>query len=132
MTAPNSRTAIALVPEWQRRALDSSYYPGSIADCFDLIDRLRMQIHELTTAPDSERHGLTKCQYAIYSLLRNRAGHIVSKEQILAAYVEPNEYRRSNLIHVHINAIRKKLPEGERIETVWAVGFRWERVQSCK
>lgn len=133
MTSPANGASfernLTRVPEWERRALDPHYYPDRSSDCHDLIDRLRQQIQKLTAEPDqSDRHGMTKSEYAIYSILKNRNGRIVSKKQMLAAYVEPYEYRRSNLINVHISRIRKKLPRDEVIEVIWGVGFVLKRV----
>lgn len=83
------------------RALDRSYFPDRVSDCHDLIDRLRQQIQELTAEPDqSDRHGMTRCQYAIYSILKNRAGRIVSKEQMLHLRRCGFRVRRNGSYHV--------------------------------
>lgn len=119
------------IPEWERRALDSRYFPDRISDCHDLIYRLRAQIQELTVEPDqSDRHGMTRCQYAIYSILKNRAGRIVSKEQMLASFLGAGQCRSSNLIAVQIHKIRKKLPPDEVIENIHGVGFVWKHVEA--
>lgn len=131
MTAP-AHFREPVLGVWERRALDRSYFPDRVSDCHDLIDRLRQQIQELTAEPDqSDRHGMSPCQYAIYSILKNRAGRIVSKEQMLAAYVDPGECRARHTAIVHICAIRKRLPPDEMIETVRGVGFIWKRVEGA-
>ncbi len=74
---------------------------------------------------------LTFAETNIYEILRMKAGSVVPTDlfiDFLESIRKPSYdfglWNSSNLIAVHIRNLRKKLPEGETIETVRGVGYK--------
>jgi DNA-binding response OmpR family regulator len=72
---------------------------------------------------------LTVREFAVLHFLAQRAGEVVSREQLLEHVWDEGEDGSSNVVDVYVGYLRKKLeqPFGrELIRTVRGVGFRLE------
>ena len=75
---------------------------------------------------DGENVNLTKREYEIIELLVLNAGQVFSKAQI---YDRVWGYEGSGddaTVAEHVKRIRNKIG-GEHLETVWGIGYKWER-----
>jgi two-component system OmpR family response regulator len=96
-----------------------------------------IRVGELMLEPDrliAHRDGvdidLTPTQSRLLELLMTRAGRILTRSQIGAEIGDPEGELGSNVIDVHIRAIRKKIDEPfetDSIETVRGMGYRFRR-----
>ncbi|MFI6701048.1 response regulator transcription factor [Streptomyces sp. NPDC050509] len=98
-----------------RRAADAS--PQIIGDI--RIDRRTRQVHvagrPVTLAPK---------EFDVLALLAEDPGAVCSRQQILGTVWDPNFFGPTKTLDVHIAALRRKLGDPRRIETLRCVGFR--------
>lgn len=69
---------------------------------------------------------LTRLQSALQSYLRAHSGKTITREQLCAAVWQMNFFRWSRTIDQTVSVVRKHLAEGEKIVTVFGVGYRHE------
>jgi len=68
---------------------------------------------------------LTRVELEILAALARRAGSALSRQALVDAALDPERQGGERTLDVHVSRLRKKLGEaGERIETVWGVGYR--------
>jgi two-component system OmpR family response regulator len=70
---------------------------------------------------------LSAKEFAVLHVLMRRAGHTLTRDQLLEAAWDMSYERRSNIVDVYIRNLREKIdrPFGsESIETVRGVGYR--------
>jgi DNA-binding response OmpR family regulator len=82
---------------------------------------MRTLIHQ----PDVEPK-MTRLQAALQSYLRAHSGETITREQLCAAVWQMNYFRWSRTIDQTVSVVRKHLAEGEKIVTVFGVGYRHE------
>lgn len=112
------------------RSLDVKYYPDDIDEASDIIDVLREMLTAFTGAgeDDGADLGMTGKEAKLYRYLKARTGQISSKQQILTAiYGVADDMPEIKIVDVFVCKLRKKMPQGEEIETVWGQGYRWTR-----
>ncbi|MFJ2560600.1 MULTISPECIES: response regulator [unclassified Streptomyces] len=116
--APAARPAlVTAMPEapGARRAADAS--PQIIGDI--RIDRRTRQVHvagrPVTLAPK---------EFDVLALLAEDPGAVCSRQHILGTVWDPNFFGPTKTLDVHIAALRRKLGDPRRIETLRCVGFR--------
>lgn len=80
----------------------------------------------IPTSPHKLRPKLTRLQAALQSYLRDHSGETITREQLCAAVWQMNFFRWSRTIDQTVSVVRKHLAEGERIVTVFGVGYRHE------
>jgi two-component system phosphate regulon response regulator PhoB len=69
---------------------------------------------------------LTPVEFRLLSTLVSRAGRVQSRERLLADVWGAGGESETRTVDTHVKRIRRKLgPEGERIETVRGVGYRF-------
>ena len=111
-------------------------------DIAELIARLRvferrlgtavsagLTIREVSLNPHShlvhlegKELGLSRREYMLLKALMERAGHILSKEQLERTLYNWQEETSSNTIEVHIHHLRKKLPK-DFIKNIRGIGY---------
>jgi two-component system, OmpR family, copper resistance phosphate regulon response regulator CusR len=100
----------------QRAATEEAHVLN--AGCI-LLDLTRREVHV------GERvSGLTDGEFRLLHFLLQRAGHVISREQLLADVWGYDFDPRSNVVDVSIRRLRRKLGPDARIETVRNVGYR--------
>ena len=69
---------------------------------------------------------LTAREYQILELLIRYPGKVFSKQNLYESIWQEMFARDNDVINTHISNLRKKLKdEGNRIETVWGLGYRF-------
>jgi len=72
----------------------------------------------------AEEIELTRAELAILAMLARRAGRAVTRADLAEEALDGGGERT---LDVHVSRLRKKLgDEGERIKTVWGIGYRLE------
>lgn len=77
---------------------------------------------------DGEDTGLTKTEFLIAEFLFVNRGQVFGREQIYERVRGYDSVGDAGIITEHIRRIRKKLgprKDGEWIETVWGMGYKW-------
>ncbi|MFE3823989.1 response regulator transcription factor [Streptomyces sp. NPDC059092] len=107
-------TAMPEGPGARRAADASAQIIGDIR-----IDRRTRQVHvagrPVTLAPK---------EFDVLALLAEDPGAVCSRQQILGTVWDPNFFGPTKTLDVHIAALRRKLGDPRRIETLRCVGFR--------
>lgn len=68
---------------------------------------------------------LTRAEHEILVTLARRPGMAVTRAALVEAALDPDRQGTERTLDVHVSRLRKKLGEaGERIETVWGIGYR--------
>ncbi|MFD5745785.1 response regulator [Streptomyces sp. NPDC127033] len=83
------------------------------------IDRRTRQVH-VAGRPVN----LAPKEFDVLALLAEDPGAVCSRQQILGTVWDPNFYGPTKTLDVHIAALRRKLGDARRIETLRCVGFR--------
>ncbi|MFJ7997438.1 response regulator transcription factor [Streptomyces sp. NPDC096310] len=83
------------------------------------IDRRTRQVH-VAGRPVS----LAPKEFDVLALLAEDPGAVCSRQQILGTVWDPNFFGPTKTLDVHIAALRRKLGDPRRIETLRCVGFR--------
>lgn len=78
---------------------------------------------------ESTKLSLTKSEYLICAYLLESAGQVFSKTQLYEAVFGYEGQSDESVIVEHIKNIRAKIKEygEEPIETVWGIGYRWQK-----
>jgi DNA-binding response OmpR family regulator len=102
----------------------------SPAEAIELGD-LRIDPASRTTLLSGEEVALTRKEFDLLAELAAHAGHVVTREDLMARVWDVNWFGSTKTLDVHIGALRRKLgddPAAPRfIETVRGVGFRLAR-----
>lgn len=112
----------------ERKCMDRDYYPQRMEEAHDIIDMLRERLELMLGSPDmtGAEYGMTGSEAAIYRYIRNR--DIATKAGIYAAlYGAGGDGPEEKIVDVLICKLRPKVPSGEKITTVWGVGYKLER-----
>jgi two-component system OmpR family response regulator len=94
------------------------------------VGDLVLEPDRLIARRDDAEIDLTPTQSRLLELLMTRVGRVLTRSQIGAEIGDPESDPTSNVIDVHIRAIRKKIddPFGtDSIETVRGMGYRFRR-----
>ncbi|UJR82204.1 response regulator transcription factor [Sandaracinus amylolyticus] len=76
---------------------------------------------------DGEPVELTRAELDVLATLARRAGHAVSRAELVEEALDPGREGGERTLDVHVSRLRKKLgAEGKRIATVWGIGYRLE------
>lgn len=71
--------------------------------------------------------GLTAHEFNVLALLVERRGSALTREQIANAALPHDGDRQARTVDSHVSHLRRKLgPAGQRIRTVWGIGYRFE------
>lgn len=100
---------------------------GSSAKFIDslIIDYEKRQVYH-----QNQVNPLTKKEFDIVELLTRNPGQVFDKERIYEVIWGYDGEGNSSIIVEHIRRIRKKFmeyTEKNYIETVWGIGYKWER-----
>ena len=71
---------------------------------------------------------LTRTQLALLNYLRERAGKVVSREELAHAVWRSKFDPRSRSIDQTVSFVRKSLSRRERIRSVMGCGYKYERL----
>lgn len=135
-SVPQMQTTIArsFDPDERKRdlltkhSLDADYYPDDLDEACDIIAALREMLSAFTNTADTEgsEYGMTGKESALYRFLKAKKGAVATKEQILTAiYGVADDMPEIKIVDVFVCKMRKKLPAGEEVQTVWGQGYRW-------
>lgn len=81
-----------------------------------------------TVTADGAPVTLAKKEYQILELLTQNPGQVFDRERIYERVWGYDSEGDSSVIPEHIRRLRQKLGEaGKQLETVWGVGYRWNR-----
>jgi DNA-binding response OmpR family regulator len=71
--------------------------------------------------------GLTPAELGILMVLAERAGAAISRTELVDAVLDAANPSAERTLDVHVSRLRKKLgAAGERVATVWGIGYRLE------
>lgn len=77
-----------------------------------------------TVTVSGEEAGLTPTEFKLLEVLLRRHGKAVKREQLIAA-LNGGDQATEQALQTHISRLRRKLGgDGEKIRTVWGVGYR--------
>src|SRR6476619_7848859 len=81
---------------------------------------------------DGKMVDLSARELGLLEVLLQRAGRLVSKDQLVERLCEWGEEVSNNAIEVYIHRLRKKIEKGPiRIATVRGLGYCLEKIQAC-
>jgi DNA-binding response OmpR family regulator len=105
-----------------------------IANGFYHDEHLEIDFESCAVFLDGRRLTLTRKEYELLSLLAVNAGEIVPRDVLLQRVWGYNREIRTRTLDVHVRRLRKKLAGfgGQYIETVFGVGYRFERFRSVR
>jgi DNA-binding response OmpR family regulator len=70
---------------------------------------------------------LTPVELGILSVLAGRAGSAITRAELVDEVLDPQNPSAERTLDVHVSRLRKKLgPAGDRVATVWGIGYRLE------
>ena len=70
---------------------------------------------------------LTRVEFDVLAVLAQRAGAAVPRSELVRLCLDPEREGNERTLDVHVSRLRKKLAElGNRVATVWGVGYRFE------
>lgn len=74
---------------------------------------------------DDQPVALTPVELGILTSLAERSGAAISRAELVDAVLDPENPSAERTLDVHVSRLRKKLgPAGERVATVWGIGYR--------
>lgn len=103
---------------WRRRAEDPS------ADVVRSGD-VTVDLELMTATRAGVPAGLTAREWELFEPLARRAGSVVPRAELAALLGRPDGARASNVVEVHLSAIRRKLGR-DSIETIRGRGYRFK------
>lgn len=90
------------------------------------IGDVEVDFHGKTVRKGGEIVELTAQEYALLEILIRNRNIAVSRQQILREAWGMSYYGETRTIDVHVQRLRKKLDLGDRIQTVYKYGYRFE------
>ena len=97
--------------------------PTAVLRCGGLV----VDEQEHTVTADGVRVVLTYKEYQLLRLFLSHPGTAFTRDQLMEQVWGMDFYGESRTVDMHIRTLRQKLGEnGEHIETVRGVGYRWE------
>lgn len=104
----------------KRKAADA-HEPIRIGDYFFDFDRM-----EFTNAGKSV--SLSKTEQKLLRMLVENAGLTMSRDRLMeAVWTNDSEFVDENALSVAVKRLRDKLNAGEKIKTVYGIGYVWEK-----
>jgi len=92
-----------------------------------MIEGYKVDFNRLEVSKDGEKIELTTTEFKILDLLSKKRGWVYSREQIINYLWGHEKYPTERTIDVHINNLRKKLPDlSKKIVNVRGVGYKLE------
>ena len=68
---------------------------------------------------------LTRVEHDLLAALARRPGMAMTRASLVEAALDPDRQGTERTLDVHVSRLRKKLGDaGERVETVWGIGYR--------
>ena len=76
---------------------------------------------------DGEPIELTRVEFDLLAALARRPGQAMTRQALVEKVLDPERMGSERTLDVHVSRLRKKLgDEGQRIATVWGIGYRFE------
>jgi DNA-binding response OmpR family regulator len=92
-----------------------------------MIEGYKVDFNRLEVSKNGEKIELTTTEFKILDLLSKKRGWVYSREQIINYLWGHEKYPTERTIDVHINNLRKKLPDlSKKIVNVRGVGYKLE------
>jgi two-component system, OmpR family, response regulator BaeR len=118
------REVVARVRALLRRSHDWARQPGTTTDPLTL-DASRFEAHV-----DGHRIALTPVEFRLLARLHAHPGHVLSRNQLLAAAYVDHRVVSDRTVDSHIKNLRRKLadakPGFDPVTSVYGVGYRYE------
>lgn len=96
--------------------------PGRLEAHDLVIDLAARRVHSSGAELD-----MTRVEFDLLAALVRRKGQAISRSWLVQHVLDPEREGGERTLDVHISRLRKKLgPCGERLATVWGVGYRFE------
>ncbi len=90
------------------------------------VGRVRLDLIARQAHVDGETKQLTPTEFAILEFFVKRPNQALRRERIIDS-VFRNPDSATEALQTHISRLRKKLgPDGNRIQTVWGIGYRFD------
>ena len=100
---------------------------GQVQPSTLVIGGIQLDDNAKTVTVDGERVALTYKEYELLRLFLSHPGTAFSRDQLMADVWGTDYCGETRTVDMHIRTLRQKLGEnGEHIETVRGVGYRWE------
>jgi two-component system response regulator MtrA len=89
------------------------------------VGPLTIDLAARTLEVDGEPVELTRVEHELLATLARRPGMAMTRAALVTAALDPDRQGNERTLDVHVSRLRKKLGDaGERIETVWGIGYR--------
>lgn len=93
-----------------------------------VVGDLHIDVEGRTASLAGEPLSLTPKEFDLLNLLAGQPGRAYSREYILERIWGSEYIGFDRTVDTHVVRLRKKLgPLGERVATVWGIGYKWER-----
>ena len=90
------------------------------------VGRVRLDLIARQAHVDGETKTLTPTEFSILEFFVKRPNQALRRERIIDS-VFRNPDSATEALQTHISRLRKKLgPDGNRIQTVWGIGYRFD------
>ncbi|GAA5174929.1 hypothetical protein GCM10023321_79840 [Pseudonocardia eucalypti] len=110
----------------ERIARRTTESPKQVVEYMDVT----IDLEQRTIRAGNERPRLTVREFEVLAVLARRAGHAVSRGEILEDVWGIDTPRTSRILAVHMTSLRAKIKRPELIETVHGFGYRLSATSS--
>lgn len=110
-----------------KRSLDKDYYPETLDEACDIIDNLRDMLGaslEITDM-DGQDIGMSPKEAQLYRFLKSKRSPVTKQNIMSVLYGLDDDTPEIKIVDVFVCKLRKKLPAGEKIETIWGSGYQF-------
>jgi two-component system response regulator MtrA len=89
------------------------------------VGPLRIDVNARAVRLDGAPIELTRVEFDLLCVLARRAGAAISRKWLVDHVLDPRRQGDERTLDVHVSRLRKKLgAHGDRLATVWGVGYR--------
>jgi DNA-binding response OmpR family regulator len=134
LTKPFSvRELLARVRALLRRVeLDHAGDAAEAAPAVLLAGSLRLDLGEHAVSVDGQPIDLTPKEFELLALLMRHPGRAFARDYLMEKVWGYEAGGMDRTVDTHVLRLRKKLgPAGERIETVWGIGYRFAKTEAA-
>jgi two-component system response regulator MtrA len=90
------------------------------------VGAIKIDVGARTAYVDGVALELTRVEFELLCALARRAGSAISRKWLAENVLDPKRQGDERTLDVHVSRLRKKLgSQGERLATVWGVGYRF-------
>jgi two-component system response regulator MtrA len=67
---------------------------------------------------------LTRLEFDLLAALAKRPGEAITRQWLMSNVLDPDRESGERTLDVHVSRLRKKLGDGDWVQTVWGIGYR--------